>query len=196
MDMTNQAKHLRSSLLALTLVALASPFALGGCSEAEAADPDEELAQRLDELESKEDIRGFLADFAQIVDSANLAGLTAAEPRIAAGFTMEVVDFDGQVYFFEGYEGLIADYGPIMVAAQANLSMSAVDVDLDGDSATAHFTFLNSVQPPPQLDQDVSQKLMLLADNTATFTRTDGRWQLESLELVHSLAYPGELPGA
>lgn len=108
---------------------------------------------------------------------------------------MDVVDFDGGHLHFEGVDGLVQEYGQIMVAAQANLATSAITVEVDGDSATASFKFVNSVRPPSELGVDVDATLILLAANTATFVREDGIWMLESLELIHSLGYPGSIAG-
>ena len=110
-------------------------------------------------------------------------------------FTLDVVDFDGGSFSFEGVDGLVNQYGAIMVAAQSNVAVSAVGVDLFEDEAVATFKFINSVTPPPQLDLELDETLLLFADNEATFVRQDGVWTLTSLQLVHSLAYPGSIDG-
>ncbi|MFO7567585.1 MAG: hypothetical protein R6X02_33380 [Enhygromyxa sp.] len=185
----------RSFKAALLLPLL--PVLLSSCTEAEAAETDEiaALATRVDELESKEELRSVLMGFAKIVDNADIGALSNMGPRIAADFTMDVIDFDGHDFHFEGVDGLLDEYGPIMVSAQANLAVSEIAVDIDGDLATASFKFINSVKPPPELNLEVDEKVLLLADNTAIFVREDGLWKLQWIELVHSLAYPGSIPG-
>jgi hypothetical protein len=76
----------------------------------------------------------------------------------------------------------------------ATASSGSWRVDVDGDGATASFKLVNSVEPPPELGVDVDEKVLLMADNTATFVRVGGVWKLASIELVHTLAYPGTLP--
>ncbi|KIG12099.1 hypothetical protein DB30_02044 [Enhygromyxa salina] len=181
--------------LGVTLALSMSPLLLASCTEAEAASDDLDLEARVQVLETKEELRGLVLGFAQVVDNSDLAGLEALEPRIHRNFSLTAVDPAGGAHVFEGYDGLIAGYGPIMVAAQANLSTSAIAVELDGDNATATFKFANSTKPPPELGLDVDEKLLLFAANTATFVREDGVWQIESVELVHSLAYPGSVGG-
>jgi hypothetical protein len=151
------------------------------------------LQARVDQLESKEEIRLILLDFAAVIDSADpdrLAGLSA---KLHADFSMDVIDFAGGEHRFEGIDELVEDYGPIMASAQSNLAASAIAVEIEGDSATAFFKFINSVKPPPQLNLDVDEKLLLFAANTATFVREGGEWKLKSIELDHSLAYPGSV---
>lgn len=171
---------------------------LSGCDEASAApaeEDDDQTQARLAALEAKEEIRTVIAGFAQVVDAADLDSLADLAPRIADDFVLDVIDFDGGEYHFEGASGLVEGFGPIMVEAQANLALSEVAVAVDGDIATARFTFINSVKPPPQLGLDVDVKVLLLADNVATFALEGDVWRLSSLELVHSLAYPGAIPG-
>ncbi len=188
--------HRLARALGLTLLLPLSPVLLSSCTEAEAADGEvEALEARIDQLESKEEVRAMVMGFATIVDNADLAGLTSLSERIHPEFSMDVVDFDGGEYHFEGLDGLLEEYGPIMVSAQANLAVSEIAVELDGDNATAHFKFVNSVKPPPELAIDIDEKVLLLAANTATFVREDGVWKLQSLELIHSLGYPGTLEG-
>ncbi|MCB9763857.1 MAG: nuclear transport factor 2 family protein [Alphaproteobacteria bacterium] len=166
---------------------------LAGCDEAAApADgASSDLEARVTAVEDREALRHFVLSFAHIVDYADIDALGTLGPALHPDFQLNVVDFDGHEYVFEGADGLIDEYGPIMVSAQANLAVSAIDVELDGDYAIASFKFINSVTPPPELGTEVDDKVLLLADNTATFVREDGVWLLESLELVHSLAYPG-----
>jgi len=169
---------------------------IASCAQSDGSEADAELAARVDLLESKEEIRSLLLGFAEIVDEADVEGLAALVPRLHRGFRMDVVDFTGAEHRFVGAKGLVEGYGPIMVAARANLAASAIAVEIYGDRATASFDFVNSVQPPAALGLAVEQKVLLLADNTATFVREDGVWKLATLELVHSLAYPGTLPAA
>ncbi|PRP90720.1 hypothetical protein ENSA5_61540 [Enhygromyxa salina] len=186
----------RARALAATLVLGLSPLALSACNEAEAAgDEDTAVEERLDRLESKEELRSILLGFAAVVDNSDPSALMGLAPRIHPNFTMDVVDFDGGEFHFEGVEGLVEGFGPIMLSAQANLAASAISVELDGDNATASFKFINSVKPPPELGLPVDEKVLLLAANTVTFAREDGVWMLESLELIHSLAYPGVVAG-
>lgn len=175
-------------------LALAS-LGLSACAEAEAGGDDGALEARVDELESREEIRGILLNFAQVVDNADPAALGQLGPRIHADFAMDVIDFDGGEFHFEGQQGLVEGFGPIMLSAQANLAPSAIAIEVDGEDATAFFKFVNSVKPPPELGLEVDEKVLLLAANTATFVREDGVWKLASLELVHSLAYPGVVAG-
>jgi ketosteroid isomerase-like protein len=189
---------LRRATLATAL--LAGAGTLSGCDEASAAPTgdaadDDATEARLAALEAREEIRATIAGFAQVVDAADLDSLADLAPTLADDFVLDVIDFDGGEYHFEGASGLVDGFGPIMVDAQANLALSEVAVAVDGDLATAHFTFINSVKPPPQLGLDVGVKVLLLADNTATFAREGDAWRLSSLELVHSLAYPGAIPG-
>lgn len=175
--------------LALLLVAtIAAP----ACDEAQAAD-DDSLADRIAALESKDDIRGIIHAFSRIVDAADPSALAALEPALHADFVLDAIDFDGKKLHFEGLDGVIKGFGPILLAADANLMVSAIDVHLDGDAAQASFKFANSVKPPPQLELDVGVKVLLFAANEASFVREGGAWKLRSLELVHSLAYPGAI---
>lgn len=153
-----------------------------------------EFERRIDALESKEEIRSILLAFSRAVDGSDPAALSALAPKLHREFVLDAVDFEGHKLHFEGLDGVIAGFGPIMVAADANLMPSAIDVTLDGDTASASFKFANSVKPPPQLGLDVRVKVLLFAANAATFVREDGAWKLLSIELVHSLAYPGALP--
>lgn len=175
-------------LALLLLATVAAP----ACDEAQAAD-DDGLADRVAALESKDDIRGILHAFAQIVDDADPSALAALKPALHADFVLDAIDFDGKKLHFEGLDGVITGFGPILLAADANLIVSAIDVHLDGDAAQASFKFANSVKPPPQLELDVGVKVLLFAANKATFVREGGAWKLRSLELVHSLAYPGSI---
>lgn len=181
----------RAGALALVLAAAA---AVPACAEARAAD-DDDLAERVAALESKEEIRGILHAFSQVVDASDPGALPGLEPVLHRDFTLDAIDFDGKNFHFEGIDGVITGFGPIMLEADANLMPSAIDVKLDGDAAQATFKFANSVKPPPQLGLDVGVKVLLFAANSATFVREDGAWKLRSLELVHSLAYPGSVAG-
>jgi hypothetical protein len=169
---------------------------LPACADAAAAETGSTTAmeQRLEALETKEAIREAILEFAHIVDTEDEVALEALAPKLHTDFELRVVDFVGMEHKFVGYDGLISGYGPIMVIAQANLAVSEISVKLDGDTATATFKFINSVKPPPQLGVPVNEKLLLLAANTAVFIKTNGVWQLKNMELLHSLAYPGELP--
>lgn len=183
-----------SLVAALALVGLAA-----GCDEANAqgsGDPElEEILLRLDTLESKEQIRTTLLTFSAIVDSSDPARLSEVVPYVTEDFTLDAIDYTGEVFHFEGPDGLLNEYGPIMKDAQANLTVSAINVDLDleGDTARATFKFSNSVKPPPQLNLGLDVKVLLFTANTATFRREDGTWKVASLELLHSLAYPGSI---
>ncbi len=183
---------------ALTIAGMLGLGALPGCEEAAASDTNTPsvVEQRLEVLETKEAIREAVLEFAHIVDTEDETALAALAPKIHADFEMRVVDFVGMEHKFVGYDGLLSGYGPIMVIAGANLAVSQIGVDIDGDVATASFKFINSVKPPPQLGVPVNEKLLLLAANTAVFVKTNGVWQLQKLELLHSLAYPGELPAS
>lgn len=180
----------------LMILGTLSLGALPGCEDAAAADTNTSsvVEQRLEMLETKEAIREAVLEFAHIVDTEDETALAALAPKIHPEFEMRVVDFVGAEHKFVGYDGLLSGYGPIMVIAGANLAVSQIGVQLDGDVATASFKFINSVKPPPQLGVPVNEKLLLLAANTAVFVKTNGTWQLQKLELMHSLAYPGELP--
>lgn len=175
---------------ALFLVAGA---ALPACTEASAAPDEAELAERVAALEAKEDIRAILLAFSQVVDDSDPAALPGLAPVLHSDFVLDAIDFDGKKHHFEGLDGVIEGFGPIMLAADANLMPSAIDVQLDGDTAHARFKFANSVKPPPQLNLDVSAKVLLFAANSATFVHEDGAWKLRSFELVHTLAYPGSV---
>lgn len=183
----------------LGALALASMLGLGmlsGCEDASASETatSSVIEQRLEMLEAKEAIRESILEFAHIVDTEDKAALELLAPKLHPDFRMRVVDFVDMEHEFIGYDGLISGYGPIMVIAGANLAVSEIGVRIDGDVATASFKFINSVKPPPQLGVSVNEKLLLLAANTAVFVKTNGVWQLQNLELLHSLAYPGELP--
>lgn len=174
---------------------VAAGAALPACAEAQAAADDADLEARIDALESKEEIRTILHTFSQIVDDSDPAALPGLAPVLHSDFVLEALDIDGKQYRFEGIEQLIEGYGPIMAEADANLMPSALDVTIEGDTATAVFKFANSVKPPPQLNLDVDVKVLLFAANTATFIREDGAWKLRSFVLDHSLAYPGSVAG-
>lgn len=179
-----------------TLLLSLAPALLASCTQLEGTDTNNQVLEaRLELLETKEELRSMLLSFSRIVDTADLAALEGLAARLHPDFSLDVIDFDGGEFHFEGIEGLVEGYGPIMVSAQANLAVSAVAVAVTGDSATAFFKFINSVKPPPELGLDVDEKVLLLAANTATFVRENGVWKLKSLELVHSLAYPGALEG-
>jgi hypothetical protein len=157
---------------------------------------DRRLDARVEALEAKEEIRAMVLRFAEIVDDADRPGLVALAPTLHSSFRMDVVDFTGAELHFVGAHGLVEGFGPIMVAAQANLAVSAIAVELDGDRATATFVLVNSVVPPPELGVPVGETVLLLAENESTFVREGGVWKLAAVELVHTLAYPGELPRA
>ena len=182
-------------LAGVSLVLSLSPVLLSSCTEAEASGDESELEARIERLEAKEEIRSVLLGFARIVDDADASALPGLRPRLHDDFVLDVIDFDGGEYQFVGAQGLVEGYGPIMVSAQANLAVSAIEVELAGDQATARFEFINSVRPPPELGLDVDEKVLLIAHNTATFVHEDEIWKLASLELVHTLAYPGSIPG-
>lgn len=181
------------------VIALAGIFT--GCETADGADTQPppsgsdqaSLEQRLEALEAKEDIRTTLLQFSAIVDSSDPARLNEVVPVLADDFVLDAIDYDGAVYHFEGADGLLNDYGPIMKDANANLMVSAIDVEIDDDMAYASFKFANSVKPPPQLNLPVDEKVLLFTANSATFRNENGTWKLVSLELLHSLAYPGTL---
>lgn len=175
-------------------LALAAAVALPACTEAQAAPDDDDLAERVAALESKEEIRAILHTFADVVDASDPAALPDLAPVLHSEFVLDAIDFDGKKFHFEGLDGVVDGFGPIMLEADANLMPSDIDVRLDGDTARARFKFANSVKPPPQLGLDVGVKVLLFAANSATFVREDGAWKLMSLELVHSLAYPGSVP--
>ncbi|HLT36372.1 MAG TPA: nuclear transport factor 2 family protein [Enhygromyxa sp.] len=171
-------------------IALATaPLLIGACKQAEVT----RLADRVDQLESEQEIRTILLDFAAIVDSGDPDRLFELAAKLHAEFSMDVIDFAGGEHRFEGIDGLVEGFGPIMASAQANLAASAIAIELAGDGATASYKFINSVTPPPELNLDVDQKLLLFAANTASFVREGDDWKLVELELDHSLAYPGSL---
>lgn len=193
-QITPTSSYPRSLARVLTTISLSlSALLLGACDDTSADTDDGALEVRVEQLESREEIRSLLLGFAQVVDNADPSALSGLSARIHADFSMDVVDFDGGEFHFVGLPGLVEGFGPIMLSAQANLAPSAIAVELDGDHATAFFKFVNSVKPPPELGLDVDVKVLLLAANTATFVREDGVWKLESLELIHSLAYPGNI---
>jgi hypothetical protein len=189
MPLTGSAPRVFAWALALAAVTAGLP----ACTEAQAAADEAELAERVAALESKEEIRAILHAFSQVVDASDPAALPGLAPVLHRDFVLDAIDFDGKKFHFEGLDGVVEGFGPIMLAADANLMPSAIDVVLDGDSARASFKFANSVKPPPQLGLDVGVKVLLFAANAATFVREDGTWKLLSLELVHSLAYPGSV---
>lgn len=178
------------SLAALSL-ALAVAGALPACTEAQAASDEADLEARVEALESKEEIRTVVHAFSQVVDASDPTGLTNLAPVLHEDFVLDAIDFDGKKFHFEGLDEVMTGFGPILLEADANLMLSAIDVSLDEDTATARFKFANSVKPPPQLGLDVDVKVLLFAANTATFVREAGAWKMRSVELVHSLAYPG-----
>lgn len=179
----------RHSFISIGVALLLAPALIGACTKADVT----QLEGRIDRLESREQICSILLEFAAVVDSGDPALLSDLAPKIHRDFTMVVTDFAGGEHRFAGIDGLIEGYGPIMASAQANLAASAIAVELEGDRATAKYKFINSVKPPPELDLDIDEKLLLFAANTATFVREDGAWKLESIQLDHSLAYPGSL---
>lgn len=183
-----QPTHSATWACALVLVA---GVALPACTEAAAAEDDADLEDRIAALESKEEIRAILLAFSQVVDDADPAALPGLAPVLHDDFVLDAIDFDGQKHHFEGLDGVVDGFGPIMLEADANLMPSAIAVELDGDSARARFKFANSVKPPSQLNLDVNVKVLLFAANSATFVREAGAWKLLSFELIHTLAYPG-----
>ena len=178
---------------------LAPAVGLPACSDAQASIKEPvtlaELENRVAALESKEEIRTILQAFAAVVDASDPAGIAALAPKLHTNFVLDAIDFDGKKFHFEGLEDVMKRFGPLLVEADANLAPSAIDVKLDGDTARASFKFINSVKPPPQLGLDVKVKVLLFAANSAAFVREDGVWKLLSIELVHSLAYPGSIDG-
>lgn len=190
-----------SSALISLFAAVALAGIVAGCETADGADTQPppsgsdqaSLEQRLEALEAKEEIRTALLQLSAVVDSSDPARLNELLPVIADDIVLTAVDYDGVEYRFEGVDGLITGYGPIMKDADANLMPSAIDVELDGDTAYASFKFANSVKPPPQLNLPIDEKVLLFAANSATFRKEDGVWKLTSFELLHSLAYPGSL---
>ncbi|MFO7566795.1 MAG: nuclear transport factor 2 family protein [Enhygromyxa sp.] len=181
----------KKSLSSSLGVALAiSPILLGACGKVEGSKIEDRVAQ----LESREQIRSTLLEFAAVVDSGERARLAELGPKLHAEFSMDVIDFAGGEHRFVGLEELVEGYGPIMASAQANLAASAIAVELDGEQARATFKFINSVLPPPELNLDIEEKVLLFAANTAIFVREGEAWKLKSIELDHTLAYPGTLP--
>lgn len=204
MDRSTHDHRQRSLSLfgALALVAVSAGFT-AGCepvAESETLDAQDttdaviaDIQQRLEALESREEMRTTLLAVSAVVDSSDPSLLPDLVPYLTDDFVLDAVDFDGVAHHFEGADGLVNDFGPIMKDAKANLMPSAIDVELDGDMAYATFKFANSVKPPPQLNLPVDVKVLLFAANTATFRREGGAWKLASFELLHSLAYPGSL---
>ncbi|WP_170319591.1 nuclear transport factor 2 family protein [Polyangium spumosum] len=187
------------SLLAIALVSLFAACEPVDEPPAEAPQGEPDLASleaRISVLEAKEEIRSTLLAFAAVVDSADPERLPDLLPSLTDDFVLDAVDFNGQVHHFEGVVEVLTGFGPIMKDADANLMPSAIDVELDGDTAYASFKFANSVKPPPQLDLPVDEKVLLFAANSAVFHKKNGAWKLASFELLHSLAYPGSLAPA
>ncbi|WP_437763810.1 nuclear transport factor 2 family protein [Sorangium sp. So ce281] len=184
------------------VAAIAAAGVFAGCepaaeTSAELPENEPELASielRLSTLEAKEEIRTILLAVATVVDSADPARLDELVPHLTEDFVLDAVDFDGVVHHFEGVDGVTTGFGPIMKEADANLMPSAIDVELDGNTAYASFKFANSVKPPPQLNLPVDVKVLLFAANSAVLRKENGAWKLASFELLHSLAYPGSLP--
>ncbi|AUX27911.1 uncharacterized protein SOCEGT47_085110 [Sorangium cellulosum] len=188
------ARGLRFAAIALAGLAAGCEPVDEDLDAAPANDPElSSIVQRLEALEAKEEIRTTLLALSAVVDSSDPARLEELLPVLADDIVLDAVDFDGVVHHFEGVDGVVTGFGPIMRDADANLMPSAIDVELDGDRAYASFKFANSVKPPPQLDLPVDHKVLLFAANSAELRRENGAWKLVSFELLHSLAYPGTL---
>jgi len=150
----------------------------------------------VDVLAAKDTIRDTLMQLASAIDSGDPSVLPTLLPVIADDFVLVAVDFgaEGQqdTLVFEGVQGLLGGFGPIMLEAQANLMPSAIRVSMtDAEHATATFKFANSVRPPSALGEEIDEKVLLFAAITAEFRFEGGLWKLVHLELLHSLAYPG-----
>ncbi|HFE45819.1 MAG TPA: hypothetical protein ENJ18_10080 [Nannocystis exedens] len=183
-----QRATLALGLGALTLSAV-------GCDEASADSIDDEsmIEERLAALESKEEIRTTMLKFSQVLDAADIEGLKALEPRFQEDIELNAIDFDGTSHHYVGMQELVDGYMPILVSSPPTLSPSAIDVEIDGDTATAYFKFTTSIVPPPQLGLGTDQTLMLFAANSIDFAYEDDTWKISSITLAHSLAYPGSL---
>ena len=181
----------------LSLALVLGPLTVGasGCDEAQAASEDDNAAlmERVAELESKEAIRSTMLRFSQVLDAADVDGLRALEARFTADIDLNAIDFDGTSHRYVGMEELVDGYMPFLLASPPTLAPSAIDVQLDGDTATAYFKFTTSIVPPPQLGLNTDQTLMLFAANTAEFVYEDDTWKVSAITLAHSLAYPGSL---
>lgn len=166
-----------------------------GCDEASAEpiDDDSMILERLAQLESKEEIRTTMLKFSQVLDAADIEGLKALGPRFQEDIELNAIDFDGTSHNYVGMQELVDGYMPILVSSPPTLSPSAIDVEIDGDTATAYFKFTTSIVPPPQLGLGTDQTLMLFAANSVDFAYEDDTWKISSITLAHSLAYPGSL---
>jgi hypothetical protein len=167
------------------------PISLAACTKVESTG----LEARVEQLESREEIRSVLLDFVAIVDSGDPTRLPELLPLLHPEISLRAIDFLGEEHRFDGTEELLRDYAPIMAAAQADLVISAIVVEVAGNRARAGFKGIGSVLPPPELiDVEIEHKLLLFADAAAVFERDGEDWKLRSLELRHSLAFPEQLP--
>jgi hypothetical protein len=146
---------------------------------------------RFEAIEAREELRSVLTDLARIVDAGLVSDLSKLRPRLHASFTMRVVDIAGTERRLVGVEGLVDGYSPMMAPGRGRLIWSAVSVDLDGDRATAWFKLAGAVEPSPKLGLPAGPRVLLMSANTARLMREGAVWKLASLELIHSMAYPG-----
>ena len=123
----------------------------------------EAVGARVEELESKETIRSILLAFTAAIGTADVASLEVLLPWISEDVTLSVVEFgpDPETQVFEGHDGLLTGFGPIIEEAQANLMPSAIDVGIQGDRAAAQFKFANSVVPPLGINDEIDVKVLL-----------------------------------
>lgn len=194
--MTTTKNHIRQlgRIVAVGLLCF-SPALLGCGKKADTAER-AKLDARLQQLEAKAEIHSILVDFSRAVDDGDSSALTSLGPDLATDFRLDMKDLLGNDLHFEGLQGLVLGFGPIINAAEAEGTPGAIDLDLDldNDSATAQFKVIASVKPQPELGVDVNVKVMVFVDTTATLVREDdGSWKLRTIQLTNSLAYPGAL---
>lgn len=185
-------------VIAAGLALCCSPILLTSCMEPKTPGIEKDPATgqveaRLARLEAKDEISSILLKFCTILDDGKPAALATLGPKLHSDFRLDLTDFVGTEMQYLGLDGLVQEFGPMSAAAQSDLVPGAIAIEIDGDMATATFTILNSVRPPPQLGLDMDVKVLVMADSTAKFVREGAVWKLRSIEVVHTLAYPGSL---
>jgi hypothetical protein len=191
---TGNPTRLLARIVAIGLLSV-SPALLASCQKKTQPMPDKATVEsRIDKLESKEQISSILLDFARATDSGNAALLAGLGPDLEATFTLDITDFEGTKHHFDGVQGLVQGFGPYVLALDPRLVAGPIDVEFDGDNATAFYEFVSSVKAAPDLGLEPEARLLIMVSNTATFVRDeDRRWKMRSLNMTKSLAYPGKL---
>jgi hypothetical protein len=189
--MTTNQIHTFGRFVAVALLSV-SPVLLTGCPKGQMPEkPDYET--RFVDLESKEEIYSTILDFTKAADSGNPAQLATLSDRLEPDFTLDMTNFDGNKEHFDGPQGLVQGFGPMLAESDANIVPGAIGVELEGNNATAEFDFISSVKPGPEYNLQPEARVLIICDGTATFVREGKRWRMSSMTIDSRLAYPGSL---